>query len=396
MHMQTVSRTELALLTIASAVVTANAYYIHPIIARVAQDFGVSAASAGLVPALNQLALALGIFFLLPLGDRFSNRKLIVLFVAGQCVGVGGMAFAPNFNIFIASSTLLGFFTIAPYLLPAYVSRRAHPEQLGHVTATLTTGIIMGILLARAGAGVIGEHLGWRTVYYLAATLMVSMVFVLPAIMIEDDTSKEANDPFSYLRLLASLRGIIANHTEILFSGAIQGFSFGIFLATWLGLGLHLTSPEMGYGLDVVGYLALIAIANLFVTPRIGRIADSIGARRSRFWLSLIQSAGAVLLLLFGHSLWLLIIPLMLMNLVGPSIDVTCRMLFLSKAPELRTRLTTVYIILMFVGGGIGSWLGTTAYQWGGWNATALLVISFSSVIVVLCLLTLRWYEPRR
>ena len=33
------TRTQLALLTIASAAVTANAYYIHPIIARVAEDF---------------------------------------------------------------------------------------------------------------------------------------------------------------------------------------------------------------------------------------------------------------------------------------------------------------------------------------------------------------------
>ncbi|MFK7975464.1 MAG: MFS transporter [Halioglobus sp.] len=392
--MQTVSRTELALLTLASAVVTANAYYIHPIIARVAEDFGVSAAAAGMVPALNQLALALGIFLLLPLGDRFSNRKLIVIFVIGQCVGITGMAFAPSFNLFIASSTLLGFFTIAPYLLPAYVSRRASPQQLGQVTATLTTGIVMGILLARAGAGVIGEHLGWRTVYYLAAAMMVSMVFILPAVMVENEQTPSDEETFSYIRLLGSLRGIINNNTEILFSGVIQGSSFGIFLATWLGLGLHLTSPAMGYGVDVVGYLALIAIANLFVTPRVGKLADTVGARRARFWLALIQSAAALLLLLFGHSLWLLILPLMLMNLVGPSIDVTSRMLFLSKAPELRTRLTTVYIILMFVGGGLGSWLGTAAYEWGGWNATAILVIGFSGVIVLLSYLTLQRYEP--
>lgn len=393
--MQTISRTELALLTLASAVVTANAYYIHPIIARVAQDFGVSASSAGLVPALNQIALALGIFLLLPLGDRFSNRKLIVLFVTGQCVGIVGMALAPNFNTFIACSTLLGFFTIAPYLLPAYVSRRAHPEQLGHVTATLTTGIIMGILFARAGAGIIGEHLGWRSVYYLASVMMISMAFVLPAIMKDNTAVQDSEEAFSYVKLLGSLRLIVANNPEILVSGTIQGLSFGIFLATWLGLGLHLTSPEMGYGVDVVGYLALIAIANLAVTPRMGKLADQMGARKARFWLTLVQAGGAWLLLFFGNSLWLLIVPLMLMNLVGPSIDVTCRILFLSKAPELRTRLTTVYIILMFLGGGMGSWMGTTAYQWGGWDANASLIIVLSGLIVLLSFAALHRYEHR-
>jgi hypothetical protein len=52
----------LFLLAFAAAVVTANAYYIHPIIALVAKDFGVSPSEIGLVPALNQIALAAGIF----------------------------------------------------------------------------------------------------------------------------------------------------------------------------------------------------------------------------------------------------------------------------------------------------------------------------------------------
>ena len=42
---------ELFLLAFAGAVVTANAYYIHPIISLVAKDFGVSPSEIGLVPA---------------------------------------------------------------------------------------------------------------------------------------------------------------------------------------------------------------------------------------------------------------------------------------------------------------------------------------------------------
>ena len=124
----------------ASAVVTANAYYIHPIIARVAEDFQVGAATIGLVPAFNQLALALGIFLLLPLGDRYSNRTLTALFVTGQFLAIGAMAFAMDFQLFLIGSTVLGFMTIAPYLLPAYASKRVDPAELGKVTAILTTG----------------------------------------------------------------------------------------------------------------------------------------------------------------------------------------------------------------------------------------------------------------
>lgn len=389
-----IPRTELALLTLASAVVTANAYYIHPIIARVAADFGVSASTIGLVPALNQIALALGIFLLLPLGDKFSNRKMIAIFVVGQCCGIAVMAFAPGIYWFIAGSTVLGFFTIAPYLLPAYVSKRVDPRQLGHVTATLTTGVLMGILLARAGAGVIGEYLGWRTVYYIAALLMSSMVFILPMIMVEEETSGTEVARLRYLELLASIGPIVRNNPEILLSGTIQGLNFGLFLSIWLGLGLHLTSPAMGYGVDVVGYLALLAIVNLFVTPRMGRFADKTGPRRARLAFAVVQAMAIWLLYPFGSNIALLIIPLLIMNIVGPPLDVSGRMLFLSKAPQIRTRLTAVYIIIMFLGGGVASWLGAAAYELGGWAAISTLAIAITTGTVLLSLTAVKRYDP--
>jgi predicted MFS family arabinose efflux permease len=388
------SSVELALLALATAVVIANGYYIHPIIGRIAEDFDVSASTIGLVPAFNQLALALGIFLLLPLGDRFSNRRLISVFVAGQFVGVTVMAFARDFHWFAAGSTLLGFFTIAPYLLPSYASKRVDPSQLGHVTAMLTTGVLMGILLARSGAGFIGEYLGWRTVYYLAAALMLVMAFLLPLIMEEDETPREGGESLSYPALLLSMGSIVARNPEVLVSGAIQGLSFGLFLATWLALSLHLTSPEMGYGVDVVGYLSLLAIFNLYATPRLGRLADGIGARRARLTFAIVQAVGVLLLFPFGNNIWLLMIPLLIMNIVGPTLDVSGRMLFLSEEPAIRTRLMAVYIILMFLGGGMGSWLGTTAYELGNWQAVAWLATGMASMTVLLSLYALRRFAP--
>ena len=55
------SRKQEYALAFAAAVVTANAYYIHPIIGEVAEHFGVTEARIGIVPALNQIALAIGI-----------------------------------------------------------------------------------------------------------------------------------------------------------------------------------------------------------------------------------------------------------------------------------------------------------------------------------------------
>ncbi|MEZ5945653.1 MAG: MFS transporter [Hyphomonas sp.] len=385
------SRRDVFLLAAASAVVTANAYYIHPIIALVAKDFGVSPSEIGLVPALNQIALAIGIFVLLPLGDRFSNRRLATIFAASQFVGLLVMAVASDFTLFVAGSTFLGFVTITPYLLPAYASKRVEAGRLGQVTATLTTGVITGILIARAGAGWVGEHLGWRVVYVIAACLMLVVTLLLPRIMDEREKSAKAVETSNYGKLVLSVIPIVRQHPEVLLSGAIQGLGFGIFLSVWLGLGLHLTSPEMGYGADVVGYLAAVSLLNLLTTPVMGAWADRIGPRRARFFVSLVQFSGVCLLGMFGDSLWLLLGPIILMNVVGPVVDITGRMTFLNQPPGVRTRLMTAYIVLMFIGGGFASWGATTAYENWGWHGTTMLTLCMSSLVVLLSFLAMRF-----
>jgi predicted MFS family arabinose efflux permease len=195
----------------------------------------------------------------------------------------------------------------------------------------------------------------------------------------------------SYPALVLSTLPLLRSHREIIPSGLIQGLGFGQFIALWLGLALHLTGPEMGYGTDVVGYLAGFSAISILSTPRLGRLGDRIGPRRARFWLTLLQVVSACMLWFFGGSLWLLMIPIFLSNLGGPATDVYSRMTFLSLEPELRTRLTTIYIVMMFIGGGVGSVAGTAVFDAFGWHGTAGYVIASS---VSLCLVAL--YAWRR
>lgn len=376
------TRTQELSLAFAAAVVTANAYYIHPIIGEVADHFGVSHAGIGLVPALNQIALAIGILLLLPLGDRYSNRRLTVIFASGQTASLAVMTFAGGFGLFTIGSTLLGFFTIAPYLLPAYASKRVAPERLGEVTALLTAGVILGILIARVGAGVIAELWGWRSVYWIATGLMLAVTLSLPRLMEAGKRDREARE--SYPALIMSVFPLVVSHREVLLSGAIQALNFASFIALWLALALHLTSPEMGYGTDTVGYLAAIAAVSIFSTPRLGRWSDVAGPRRARAVFATVQMFGIALFWPLGNSVWTLLVPLVLVNLVGPGVDVTGRMTFLSLEPGLRTRLTTIYIVMMFIGGGVGSVAGTAAYDAFGWAGTCTLLAAIS---VSLCML---------
>ena len=376
-------------LAVTIAVVTANAYYIHPIIGEVARSFGIGAATIGLVPALNQLALALGILLLLPLGDFYSNKRLCLIFVAGQTLCLGGMVLAPGFISFTAASTLLGFVTIAPYLIPAFASKRVAPERLGQVTALLTAGVIFGILVARMGAGIIAEYADWHAVYVVALVLMAGVTAFLPIAMRSESAAPKRAEA-SYGALIGSVFTLAARHPDMRLSAAIQGLNFATFTASWLALALHLTSPAMGYGTDDVGYLAGIAAISIVSTPRLGRWADKVGARRARVVVALVQLSGIALFYPLGFSIWTLMVPLLVVNTVGPTIDVTGRMTLFTLAPEIRTRLTTSYIVAMFLGGAVGSALGTAVYDAGGWGATAALMLAMSAGVTGLSILAER------
>ena len=294
----------------------------------------------------------------------------------------------------LLAQPFLGFFTIAPYLLPAYASKRVAPERLGQVTATITAGIIFGILVARLGAGVVAEYFGWRIVYWIASGAMITITLALPRIMEKGSVDRRVSE-LRYLELITSLFALVRTHREVALSGAIQGIGFGQFIALWLGLALHLTGPHMRYGTDVVGYLAGFAAISVFTTPYWGRLADKVGPRKARLRFAIVQTAGVSLLLPFGGNIWLLMFPLIVGNIVGPAIDVTSRMTFLSLDPDIRTRLTTIYIVMMFVGGSIGSIAGTAVFGAFGWTGTALYVLGSCLLLTALSGIGFRLYGER-
>lgn len=394
-NVQTISNREVLFLAFASAIVTANAYYIHPIIRYVADSFGVSGGLVGVIPALNQVALAMGVLLLLPLGDRVNNGRLVAVCLTASVLALITMALAQSFVLFATASTVLGFFTITPYLLPAYVSKRVETKRLGHVTAMLTSGVIAGVQLSRVASGAIGEYLDWRAVYLIAAGLMAIAAIILPRTM-QDQLEREPKQGPGYLALLGSLIGLARSNHRVIISGVIQGLNFGVFIATWLGISLHLTSPEMGYGSDLVGYLTLITMVSLLSTTYLGRLADKRGPERSRVFVALIQLFGISLYAVTGGVWWHLLIPILLTSLVGPMVDVTGRMTSLNKPSEIRTRLMSLYVAIMFIGGGLGSFAGTLAYDAGGWSGSVTLMISLTVIVSLLSIWQYRTSEERR
>ncbi|MCH1491951.1 MAG: MFS transporter, partial [Luminiphilus sp.] len=121
-------------------------------------------------------------------------------------------------------------------------------------------------------------------------------------------------------------------------------------------------------------------------TTRLGQWADRTGAEKARLLMATCQFAGVALLWTAEQDWYFLLPPLAIMSIVGPIIDVTGRMTGLQELPAIRTRLMSLYVGMMFIGAGLGSWAGTLAYDRGSWPGMVLLLLVFSLLVWLLSL----------
>ncbi len=169
----------LLLLSAACGVGVANIYYSQPLLLLIAHSLHIASGQAGEIAVATQLGYASGIFLFPPLGDAIDRRALMARLFIAVSVAALASALAPNFFSLLFTSMLLGLaaavtqvtFPIAPELVAE--------KDRGRAVGTVMTGLLLGILLARTFSGLLGQWLGWRSVFYVAAALNLLFVPLL-------------------------------------------------------------------------------------------------------------------------------------------------------------------------------------------------------------------------
>ena len=93
-----------ALFAVACGLSVANLYYAQPMLAHIAQSFCASPSTAGLVVTFAQVGYALGLGFLVPLGDLFSRRRLVPVVLSVTALGLVASALAPSISVLIVAT----------------------------------------------------------------------------------------------------------------------------------------------------------------------------------------------------------------------------------------------------------------------------------------------------
>ncbi len=172
-----------ALFSLTCALAVANVYSAQPLLDSMAVSLKVSPGMIGSVITATQAGYAIGLLFLVPLGD-WLNRKYVVmsqLLLSVAALVAAGLS--PNIATLLGAMLIVGLMAVVVQVLVAWVAILATPQKRGQAVGTLTSGIVSGILLSRFISGAIADIAGWRAVYLTAACLMLVIAGVVWKIM---------------------------------------------------------------------------------------------------------------------------------------------------------------------------------------------------------------------
>lgn len=284
---------------------------------------------------------------------------------------------------------IVGLLAVVTQTLVAFAATLAAPAERGRVVGLVTSGIVIGILLARTFAGLLTDLAGWRSVYIVSAGLSLLMAGVLFRVLPHDEHERE---PLSYLQLLRSTLTLFLQERVLRIRAALALMIFTAFSILWTSLVLPLSAPPLSLSHTAIGAFGLAGAAGALAAARAGRLADlGLGQR----------TTGAALILLLvswlpisytEHSLWALIAGILLLDLAVQAVHVTNQSMILSVRPEARSRLTAGYMIFYSIGSATGSIASTTIYEHMGWNGVCLLGAVVSALALLFWALTRRLY----
>ncbi|WVT76887.1 MFS transporter (plasmid) [Sinorhizobium chiapasense] len=369
-------RIRLYAMAVASGVAVANIYYNQPLLGLIEAEFPGEAA-VGLLPTATQLGYALGLLLLLPLGDIVRRRRLIVGQFLAVAIAASAAALAPSPSWLIAASVLLGASaTVAQQIVPL-AAMLATPDKRGAAIGTVMAGVLTGILLSRTVSGFVGAHAGWREMFWASVPLALAgsllMIRALP------DLHPASRLP--YREALGSLATLWRREPELRLASMVQAALFASFTAFWTVLALYLATPRFNLGADSAGLFGIVGAVGVCAAPLAGRMADRRGAR-SVVWFGAVLTLAAWVLLGTWTSLAGLVGGVIVLD-VGIQVALIANQhIIYALEPAARSRINTVFMTSMFLGGAAGSALSFAAWSYGAWPGVSLL----GAVLAVLAL----------
>jgi predicted MFS family arabinose efflux permease len=375
------------LIAVATGAVVANLYYAQPVLHLLAHDFHSGSGVASLIVTATQVGYAAGLLLVVPLGDLYQRRVLVVRIFVLAAVALVACALSPDIWIFGLASIAVGVASVAGQVMIPFAADLAPPERRGRVVARIMTGLLLGILLARTISGLVAQVAGWRAIYWFSAALMI----VLAAILWRALPSEGPRPHRGYATLVGSSLRLLVDEPALRRRAWHGACGMGCFSVLWTTIAFLLSGAPYHYSSIVIGLFGLVGAGGILAANLAGRLADSDRSATATLVAGVLLTASFGLLW-FGHSsLAFLIIGIVVLDIGTQGMQITNQAIIYALRPDARSRINSAYMFCYFIGGATGSLAAGVVYGAHGWGGVCLLGAGFG---LLTCALTV--YERLR
>jgi predicted MFS family arabinose efflux permease len=377
---QTIGSRMALLLAFVSGAAVANVYYAQPLLDDLGSQLKMSPAALGWVTTATQGGYLVGLVMVVPLGDRFDRRRIILAQLALTAVGLLGAAVAPSAWTFLVCSAFFGAASTVVQVITAFAAAASPPGRRGRTVGVVTSGVVLGILLARTISGFIADLWGWRSVFAIAAVVMLGVAACLALVLPRDTIAKEV---VPYRHAITSVITLTLRDRTFRVRSLIGGLMFASFGAAWGSMALPLATTPWHLTTAQIGLFGIVGAAGALGASGAGRWADRGRAEVATGVMLIAFLVSWVAIAKTPNSLLLLAIGLVVLDFAGEAIHVINQHLIVESDPAATTRLIGGYMVYYSIGTGAGAIAATVAYAHGGWTEASVVGAAFAVAALV-------------
>lgn len=381
------SRSLSLLFALTCAVAVANVYFAQPLLDAIAASLHLAPAMTGSVVTATQIGYAIGLLLIVPLGDLLERKRLILAQLVLSAVALTAVGTAQRWSALLGAMVCVGLMAVVVQVLVAYTATLAAPSQRGQAVGTVTSGVVLGILLARLTSGIIADLAGWRAVYFCSAALMLIMALILYKAIPATGRPPARS---TYRALLLSVFELLVTEPILRVRGAFALLIFAAFSVLWTAMVLPLSAPPLSLSHTQIGLFGLAGIAGALAASKAGGWADrGLGQRTTGIALGLLTLSW--LPSAFAEtSLLALVGGVVILDFAVQAVHVTNQSLILAASPAAQSRLVGAYMCFYSIGSALGAAAATQVYAAWDWVAVCILGATISAAAWLFWLWTQR------
>ncbi|MFJ3307392.1 MFS transporter [Streptomyces sp. NPDC086549] len=350
----------------------ANNYAIQPALTAVAADLDVPLSVIGLVPTAALAGCMTGFALLLPLADRLAPNRLVAAQLTALAAALTFAVAAPSASVLLAAYLLIGATASVAAQASSIAGRHAPPGRRATGVATVAAGMSAGILLSRLTGGTLTDILGWRRMLLVFAAIALLGAIAAATLL----PRQRPRSDQSYRAALTSLPPLLREFPQLRRAVVVGGLWYFAFNLIWVTLALALAEPPHSLRPTAIGLYSLAGLLGLAVLPVTGRLTDRHRPTAVITTCMLAAAAGTTLLATGLNTPPTIVLGLALIDAGCFAAQAANLSRIIALDPQRSGSLTSVYLVLYFTIGTIGTALAAPLLNTLGWQGTTLTALA--------------------